>query len=35
MPWLQFGGISANANPSARATFGIFKSPMIYRRENY
>ena len=36
MPWLQFpwtGG--ANVDPSARATFGIFKSPLIYRRENY
>jgi MSHA biogenesis protein MshQ len=28
IPW--FG-----ANPSARATFGIYKSPLIYRRENY
>lgn len=36
MPWLQFpwtGG--ANVDPSARATFGIYKSPLIYRRENY
>ena len=31
MPWLQTNG----ANPSARATFGVFKSPLIYRRENY
>jgi MSHA biogenesis protein MshQ len=23
------------ANPTARATFGVFKSPLIYRRENY
>ena len=23
------------ANPSARATFGLYKSPLIYRRENY
>jgi MSHA biogenesis protein MshQ len=23
------------ANPSARATFGVYKSPLIYRRENY
>jgi hypothetical protein len=22
-------------NPKARATFGIYKSPLIYRRENY
>ena len=31
MPWLQYNGV----NPKARATFGIFKSPLIYRRENY
>ena len=31
MPWLQYSGV----NPKARATFGIFKSPLIYRRENY
>ena len=24
-----------SVNPSARATFGVFKSPLIYRRENY
>lgn len=29
LPW--FGSV----NPSARATFGIHKSPLIYRRENY
>ena len=28
LPW--FG-----SNPTARATFGIYKSPLIYRRENY
>lgn len=28
LPW--FG-----TNPTARATFGIYKSPLIYRRENY
>lgn len=34
--WLQFPWASATAtNPTARATFGIFKSPLIYRRENY
>lgn len=34
--WLQFPWIGATAtNPSARATFGIYKSPLIYRRENY
>ena len=31
MLWLQNSG----ANPKARATFGVFKSPLIYRRENY
>jgi uncharacterized repeat protein (TIGR01451 family) len=31
-PWLQN---PAGVNPSARATFGIYKSPLIYRRENY
>lgn len=34
--WLQYPWAgSAAANPSARATFGIYKSPLIYRRENY
>lgn len=34
--WLQFNWTGAgNANPTSRATFGIFKSPLIYRRENY
>jgi uncharacterized repeat protein (TIGR01451 family) len=28
MPWFSAG-------PSGRATFGIYKSPLIYRRENY
>ena len=28
MPWL-------GSNPTARATFGIFKSPILYRRENF
>jgi hypothetical protein len=34
--WLQYpwNGVTAS-NPSARATFGVFKSPLIYRRENY
>ncbi len=34
--WLQFpwqGG--SNISPTARATFGLFRSPLIYRRENY
>ena len=34
-PWLQYNWTGAVANPKARATFGIFKSPLIYRRENY
>ncbi|NDP40468.1 MAG: hypothetical protein GZ093_17280 [Rhodoferax sp.] len=34
--WLQYPWTGATAtNPSARATFGIYKSPLIYRRENY
>lgn len=34
--WLQYNWTGAgNANPSSRATFGVFKSPLIYRRENY
>lgn len=35
-PWLKYGWTSAtDSNPTARATFGIYKSPVIYRRENY
>lgn len=35
-PWLQYPWLGAgNVDPKARATFGIFKSPLIYRRENY
>lgn len=35
-PWLQFPWKGAgNVDPGARATFGIYKSPLIYRRENY
>jgi hypothetical protein len=36
VPWLQFpwaGG--GRVNPTGRATFGVYKSPLIYRRENY
>jgi hypothetical protein len=34
--WLQFNWTGAGlTNPTARATFGIYKSPLIYRRENY
>lgn len=36
MPWLTFDWLGAGAtNPKARATFGVYKSPLIYRRENY
>nr|WP_326529074.1 DUF6701 domain-containing protein [Rhodoferax sp.] len=36
MPWLQHDWTGTGiANPRARATFGVFKSPLIYRRENY
>ena len=39
-PWLQFPwGVSAvnptGLNPSGRATFGLYKSRLIYSRENY
>jgi MSHA biogenesis protein MshQ len=34
-PWLQFNWTGVVGNPTARATFGSFKSPLIYRRENY
>ncbi len=35
-PWLEFPWVSVGStDPSARATFGVFKSPLIYRRENY
>jgi MSHA biogenesis protein MshQ len=33
--WLKFNWAGTQANPTARATFGVFKSPLIYRRENY
>jgi hypothetical protein len=33
--WLQFNWTGTVGNPKGRATFGIFKSPLIYRRENY
>ena len=36
MPWLRFPWTSATpGNPSARVNFGAYKSPVIYRRENY
>jgi MSHA biogenesis protein MshQ len=34
--WLQYpwaGG--ASASPTARGTFGVYKSPLVFRRENY
>lgn len=35
-PWLQYDWKGGGAtNPTARATFGVYKSPIIYRRENY
>jgi MSHA biogenesis protein MshQ len=34
--WLEYGWTSlTNADPVGRATFGLYKSPLIYRRENY
>ncbi len=35
-PWLRFNwGGAGNVDPTARATFGIYKSRLIYSRENY
>lgn len=36
-PWLRYEWIlgSPASDPLARGTFGIFKNPLIYRRENY
>jgi len=35
-PWLRYDWKGAGPiDPTARATFGIYKSPLIYRRENY
>lgn len=34
--WLEFNWLGGgNADPTARATFGAYRSPLIYRRENY
>lgn len=33
--WLRYNWAGVAANPSARATFGIYKTPIIYMRENY
>jgi MSHA biogenesis protein MshQ len=37
MKWLQFNWrtLTTAENPRSRATFGTFRSPLIYRRENY
>ena len=37
LSWLQFDWTvpGSPSNPRSRVTFGIFKSPLIYRRENY
>ena len=35
VPWLQYNWKGSVTNPTARATFGVFRSPLIYRRENY
>ena len=36
VPWLQFNWTGAVGNPSARATFGVYRSgPIIHRREMY
>ena len=34
-PWLQYNWSGAVGNPQASATFGVFKAPVIYKRENY
>jgi hypothetical protein len=35
LPWLQYSWTGVADNPKARAILGAFKSPLIYRRENY
>lgn len=36
MPWMQYNWSGTGVdNPRGRATFGVFRSPLIYRRENY
>ena len=35
LPALQFNWGGVVGNPVSRATFGVFKSPLIYRRENF
>lgn len=36
-PWLRYEWVkpAGEADPKAIATFGVFRSPLIYRRENY
>ncbi len=33
--WLRYNWSGSVTNPSSRATFGIYKTPIIYMRENY
>lgn len=33
--WLRFNWTGVLGNPVGRATFGVYRSPLIYRRENY
>lgn len=33
--WLQYNWRGTVANPTGRATFGVYRSPLIYRREDY
>jgi MSHA biogenesis protein MshQ len=35
VPWLKHNWTGSIGNPAARVTFGVFKAPIIYRRENY
>ena len=34
LTWLQ-GGAAFDQNPSTRASFGQYRAPLIYLRENY
>lgn len=33
--WLQYNWTGTVGNPKGRATFGVYRSPLLYRRENY
>jgi MSHA biogenesis protein MshQ len=33
--WLKYNWGSGVSSPSAQASFNVYKSPLIYRRENY